>query len=163
MYAGQITALYNGGASVEDIAVGMEISLEEVKTVLLHTSPKFRSQSLPSQTEIPLEDEMLQICANIARHSDNDLIRLSAAKYVRDDKKGRRDLIPPDAGMNVMALSELQAGLVMAQKRRAEFLKGRNAIIELPGGAELSDRPDSGEANNGGTSHATVEIVPAGN
>jgi hypothetical protein len=147
MYAEQIKALHLGGASVEDIATGMEITVEEVRTVLIHTSPKFRAQSFAAPAGMSLEDEMLQIAAQIARSSDMDMVRLSAAKYVRDDCKGRRDLVPADAGMNTTALAELQAGLTVARQRRLEFLKGKNAIIELPGGTELSDRADSRESD----------------
>lgn len=166
LYAEQIKALHNNGASIEDIAIGMDIAVEEVKTVLLHTSPKFRAAAFAApdgtQTDKQLSREMLMIAATIARSSDMDGIRLSAAKFVRDDLEGRRDVLPPDAGMNTNALTELQAGLVIARQRRLEFLKGRNATIDIPGAIESGNQPDGGGAARCG-GEAPAETVPAGN
>lgn len=165
LYAEQIKALHGKGASIEDIAIGMDITVEEVRTVLIHTSPKFRAAAFAqpdgTQTDKELSREMLMIAANIARASDMDGIRLSAAKFVRDDLEGRRDVLPPDAGMNTNALAELQAGLVIARQRRLEFLKGRNATIDIPGAVESGNQPDGGGTARCGGENAAE--IPAGN
>lgn len=165
MYAEQIKALHKSGASVEDIATGMEISVEEVRTVLIHTSPKFRAAAFVqpdgAQTKDQLAEEMLMIAAGIARGSDMDMVRLSAAKFVRDDIKGRRDIVPIDAGANLAALAELQAGLVLARQRRLDFLKGHNAAIDIGNRSECGDQPNSGNTAQSG--EPATEIVPASN
>ena len=93
----QITHLYHTGASVETIAEGMGLTTEAVRRVLFEKSSKYRRETTQAQAEgIPLELEMMNIIVDVARNSENDLIRLSAAKYARDDIKGRRDAVPQD-------------------------------------------------------------------
>ena len=122
----QVTHLYDTGASIEVIAQGMGMTTEAVRRVLFEKSTKYRRETTQAQaTGVPLDDEMLNIIVDVARNSDNDLVRLSAAKYARDDIKGRRDAVPLDD-------QHQSAMLKFLNERMAKVRESQNAFFQLP-------------------------------
>jgi hypothetical protein len=122
----QITHLFNTGASVETIAEGMGLTTEAVRRVLFEKSPRYRRETTQAQaTGVPLDDEMMNIIVDVARNSENDLIRLSAAKYARDDIKGRRDAVPQDD-------QHQSAMLKFLNERMNKISERQQAFFQLP-------------------------------
>jgi len=120
----QITHLYTTGASVEVIAQGMGLTTEAVRRVLFEKSPAFRREVTQAQaTGVPLEDEMMNIIVDVARNASNDLVRLSAAKYARDDIKGRRDAVPLDDQHQSAMLKFLNERMALVRAEQAAFFQ----------------------------------------
>lgn len=118
----QITHLYSTGASVEVIAQGMGLTTEAVRRVLFEKSAKYRKATIQAQApEGTLDEEMLGIIVDVARTSDNELMRMSAAKYVRDDVKGRRDAVPVDDRHQSAMIQLLHERLQTVHERQRSF------------------------------------------
>lgn len=103
------------GMTAEEIAQDRDLEVESVKACLMSVSARFRRECLGSESEDGSEDgknfsdEQLrrvnQRIYDIAVGSDNDAIALKAATYIRDDKKGRRDVVNTIRGLNFNVLS----------------------------------------------------------
>ena len=78
----------------EQIAETEQMNLVAIKSVLYQCSGMYREQLKENKT-LDFTDEQLDeanvIIANVMRYSDDDNLRFRAAKFLRDDKKGRRD------------------------------------------------------------------------
>lgn len=83
---------------VEDIASERELDCLEVKMCLMQFSSQYRKDiKLDSKNERQLDftDEQLeranQVISQIMDSSEDDNLRSRMARYIRDDKKGRKD------------------------------------------------------------------------
>ena len=130
----EITRLYLTGAEPADIAEALRIPLQAVQTKLVETSPKYRRTVAKAQSAAPADvaEEMLGIIVAVARDSQNELVQLSAAKFARDDLKGRRDANPTDelAAAKLAQVLEVRA-LAFAQQRRAFFGQSEPVTIDV--------------------------------
>lgn len=124
----QVLALYERGTEPAVIAEAMQMTPEMVKTILHTKSAQFRREVIKQATDMAdpeLVNEMLAIQVDIARHSQNDFLRLAAAKSVRDDLKGRKDQVPTDQTAAAQALAVLASRLNSLADARDQFLKGK--------------------------------------
>lgn len=130
----QILKLYETGAPVEVIATAMEMPLANVQASLFAKSAGFRATlNNPAGAKDPraVSDEMLEILIDVARSSNNQNLRVSTAKFVRDDLLGRRDAVAPDAGLNTTALISIGEAMNSLHEKRLKFLsRAKNAIID---------------------------------
>ena len=88
------------GMTPEEIAEDRGLQLEAVQAGLLQCSPKYRKvvvRDTPEGDKSDISDEQLKrvtdVILDIALSSEDDGLRLKAAMYIRDDKKGRRDAV----------------------------------------------------------------------
>lgn len=124
----QVLALYERGTEPAVIAEAMQMTVEMVNTILHTKSAQFRRGVIKAATDMAdpeLVNEMLAIQVDIARHSQNDFLRLAAAKSVRDDLKGRKDQVPTDQTAAAQALAILASRLNSLADARDQFLKGK--------------------------------------
>lgn len=124
----QVLALYERGTEPAVIAEAMQMTVEMVNTILHTKSAQFRREVIKQATDMAdpeLVNEMLAIQVDIARNSDNDFLRLAAAKSVRDDLKGRKDQVPTDQTAAAQALAILASRLNSLADARDQFLKGK--------------------------------------
>ena len=130
----QLTHLYQAGTPIDVIAQALNMSVEGVHAALFQRSSKYRrdlsSAERAMKPPVSTADEMLDIIVEIARTTDNELVKLSAAKVARDDLKGRRDAIPFDAGVNATTISAIEARMAQLQESRRAFLAGGPQIID---------------------------------
>ena len=116
--------------SPEQIAEDRELDITAVKAALMQGSSKYRRDcgvEDGEKNELNSDDEQLrnvnQVIYDLAIGSEDDNIRLKAAMYIRDDKKGRKDVVKQMAGQqfNILMFNER-----MKQVRgRAEEIKNR--------------------------------------
>jgi len=126
----QITKCYESGADEATIAQGFGVPVAQVKALLFSKSAKYRKlQARADKSPMPIDEEMLDIVATLARESDNELIKLSAAKFVRDDVKGRRDAVPIDQTKQNAVIDFLTARLVAAEESRRKFYAMKEANV----------------------------------
>ena len=99
------------GMSPEDIAADRELDLASVKAALLQCSPKFRklsNQAPETDEHLNFSDDDLvavnKVIKEIALGSEDDNLRLKAAIYIRDDKRGRKDVQKAVGGMGINIL-----------------------------------------------------------
>lgn len=95
----------------EEIAMDRELEIEVVKAALMNSSSKYRKDcgmEQPDKDELNFSDEQLrrvdERIFQIAIGSENEAIALKAAMYIRDDKKGRRDIVKAMAGVQFNVL-----------------------------------------------------------
>lgn len=125
----QISKLYESGADTKSIATGLGISEKQVIAALYERSPKFRrAQATQVKSGLPIEDEMLEIIVTIARTSEDEWVKLAAARNVRADLKGRLDEIPVDHTAQNKVIDFLNASLKAAEASRLEFMKRPESV-----------------------------------
>jgi hypothetical protein len=124
------------GMSVLDIAENRHLEPEAVKIALASCSSKFRKDcgledSVPNQekeSEKNFTDEQLEraneTILNLAIGAENETVKLKAAIYIRDDKRGRLDAIKQLAGMPI---NVLQINNIIQQS-----MEKANALIYRP-------------------------------
>jgi hypothetical protein len=131
----QLVHLYQSGTPIDIIAQALNMSPDGVKAALFMRSSKYRrdisTQARAGAPPVSTADEMLDIITEIARTSDNELTKLSAAKFARDDLKGRRDAIPLDAGINTNAFQFVQDRIAQLAASRRAFLEGGPKLVEI--------------------------------
>lgn len=154
-YNTQIVSMYETMCmSVAEIAEDQNCCEAAVKIVLAQNSKKYRvecgfiSDSIddinnPNPAQNPTsndnadgfnrEDVTLanNIFREIARESDNDVLRLRAAEYIRDDYKGRKDIkgIVNGPQVNILVLNQR---MEQARKRMAEMEGRGSKVIDVP-------------------------------
>jgi hypothetical protein len=145
-YNTQIVSMYETMCmSVAEIAEDQNCCEAAVKIVLAQNSKKYRVEcgfinddnldnpnpalndtSNANEDGFNREDVNLanNIFREIARESDNDVLRLRAAEYIRDDYKGRKDIknIVNGPQVNILVLNQR---MEQARRRMAE-MEGRN-------------------------------------
>jgi len=126
----QITKCYESGADEATIAQGFGMPVAQVKALLYNKSAKYRKAvARADKPNMPIDEEMLDIVATLARESDNELIKLSAAKFVRDDVKGRRDAVPVDQTKQNAVIDFLTGRLAAAELARKKFYEMKEAHV----------------------------------
>lgn len=89
-----ITSYEELGMSPEEIAEAEGLELLSVKSALIQFSSKYK-QSIKKDPELGFDDEQLMAAnrtiVEVMNTSDDDGLRLRAAMYLRNDKKGRLD------------------------------------------------------------------------
>ena len=109
--------------SPEQIANDRELDLAAVKAGLMQASSKYRKACFgdsPAADVLNFSDDDLaavnRVIKDIALGAEDDHLRFKAATYIRDDKKGRRDVVN---GVKNMGFNVLQFNQFMQQARVA--------------------------------------------
>ena len=118
------------GLSPEQIAEAEGYELAAVKSILMQFSPVYK-QKLKVGEEEGFTDTEEKACrsviAQIAQYAEDDHVRLRAAMYVRNDKKGRLDIAKAQQGLNIN-VTMINEGIAQAIERANA---SRNRVIEL--------------------------------
>jgi hypothetical protein len=128
-----------GGMTVDEIAADQDLDAMSVKVALMNCSVKFRkacgaedieSDSLNfSNQDLKEINKVILETALSAQHSDGSVdyrTRLQAAMYVRDDKKGRKEVVKQIAGntFNILSFNEqLQHARESVRQLKSKFVE----------------------------------------
>jgi len=92
----QVVTCYDElGMTPEEIAAEYQWEVSAVKMILNQSSPKFKSENgSKPQADFTLQEleDVKNVIINLALYGEDEAIQLKAAKYVRDDSKGRLDM-----------------------------------------------------------------------
>lgn len=112
----------------EQIAEDQELDITAVKAGLMQVSSKYRKdcgKEEESGDELNFSNQQLadanKVIHEIMLGSEDDNVRLKAAMYLRDDKKGRKDVVKAMAGQqfNILMFNEA----MQTVRERAEKAK----------------------------------------
>ena len=128
----------NENLSPEQIAEDRGLDVVSVKASLCQTSATFRKDAgQESEEDATLnfsDDELRRVnekLVSLALNAEDENVQLRAAMYVRDDKKGRKEVIKAVANntFNVLQFNEIQQAARAGAKRITEqFQKNQQAI-----------------------------------
>ena len=120
------------GMTPEEIAEDRGMDIAAVKAGLMQCSSKYRKDCGKEETAEDVlnftDDDLAavnKVIKEIALGAEDDSLRLKAAMYIRDDKKGRRDVQKAVGGMQFNILQFNQ----MMQKTREVSDFAKKAII----------------------------------
>jgi len=112
----QIKILYEQeGMSPEEIAADQEMELAAVKACLMSCSSAYRKAcggEEPEEDKLNFTNDQLEavnrVIYEIAIGAEDDSVRLKAATYLRDDKKGRKEVVKgiQNTQFNVLMFNE---------------------------------------------------------
>ena len=137
-----IKSLYeNEGLNPEQIAEIQNLDIAAVKAALCQSSATYRKdcgQESVEDTTLNFSDDELrrvnEVIVSLALGSEDDNIRLRAATYVRDDKKGRKEVVKAVANntFNVLQFNSLQqAARNGARKLTEQFTQQQQKHISV--------------------------------
>src|SRR5215813_108072 len=117
------------GMSPSEIAIDQELDETSVKAILMQFSSIYR-KNCGNKEELNFTDEQEQaaidVIANIARGytEADENTQLRAAMFLRNDKRGRLDIVKQSAGLNInVLLFNEQMAKAIAAKERSKLLK----------------------------------------
>lgn len=124
-----INAFEQLGMSPEEIAEDQDLDIVAVKSILAQFSSLFRKQAKGDKdASVGFTEDQHQmavdVIAQLAAYSEDERVKLRAAQFIRDDKKGRRDLVNM-AGLNINVLTFNQT----MQKALAAKNRAKNAEV----------------------------------
>lgn len=128
----QIVVAYEQlGLTPEQIAESQQLELESVKATLMQFSSAYRKAAKQDDQLNFSEDELVranQTIAQIMQYAEDDHLRLRAARYIRDDKKGRLD-VTQMKGLNI---NVLQFNTVLQRAReRVAAAKAKDIVLDI--------------------------------
>lgn len=103
----------------DQIAQDLGFDVVAVKSKLMQISSTYRKAcgiEDPEKSELNFSDEQLQtvndVIYNLAIGAEDEHLRFKAASYVRDDKKGRKEVVKAVGGntFNVLTFNEMLSG-----------------------------------------------------
>lgn len=103
-----VTAYETLGMTPEEIAEDQGLELVAVKAALMQCSSAYRKATKVDDSLNFSDDELRmanQTIALLAGHSEDERVKLKAAIYIRDDKKGRFDVAKTMNNMNINILN----------------------------------------------------------
>ena len=112
--------------SPEEIAEQEDIDITSIKAILMQFSSIYRKSCKVDDSLNFTEDELVrsnQVIASLMQYAEDENLRFRAAKYIRDDKKGRLDAPSALAGLNVNVL--------MFDERLKKALEAKNRSLGL--------------------------------
>jgi len=128
------------GLSPESISADRGLDLVSVKAALLQCSSKYRQDIKHCEDNTDKEkldfnnDDLLavnDVIKKIAFYGESEDIRLKAAMYIRDDKKGRRDLRNVLGGntFNILAFNQNMARVrESAERMKSQIMDVREVV-----------------------------------
>lgn len=121
----QIIAAYEDlGMSPDEIAQDQDLDVSAVKSVLIQFSTKFRKDIKVDESLDFTEDQVKRatdVILHLAQYSEDESLRFRAARYIRDDKKGRLDVIRSMTGLNINVLTineQMQKAIAAVNKSK---------------------------------------------
>lgn len=131
-----VTCFEQLGMTPEQIAETEQLELVAVKSILYQCSGAYREQ-IKQNRSLDFSDEQLDeanvAIANIMRYSEDEHLKLRAALYLRDDKKGRKDRVNGLKQLNINITQINQHLLQVAQQMqtsRSKALPGNNGSTD---------------------------------
>lgn len=124
-----VTAYEQLGLLPEQIAQEYDLDIESIKATLMQFSSAYRKAAKQDDQLNFSENELVaanQVIAQIMQYAEDDNLRLRAARYIRDDKKGRLDATQ----MRGLNINVLQFNMTL-QKARERIAKAKNTDIVL--------------------------------
>ena len=115
------------GMTPEQIAQQEDVDIAAVKAILMQFSSMYRKECKQDDTLNFTDDELVranQVIINLMQYSEDENLRFRAAQYVRNDKKGRLDVVQQMAGLNVNVLQfndQMQRALAAMQRAKGEI------------------------------------------
>lgn len=114
--AEQLKILYEQeGMTPDEIAGDQEMDIAAVKACLMSCSGKYRracGSEEPEEDHLNFTNDQLEavnrVIYEIAIGAEDDSVRLKAATYLRDDKKGRKEVVKAVGGaqFNILMFNE---------------------------------------------------------
>ena len=108
----------------EEIAAEQDLELASVKAILMQFSSEYRKAcKVTDDYNFSDEEETMarQVIASLARYSDDERVKFRAAVYIRDDKRGRLDVVKNMNGLNINVISfNEQMKKAIAAKNRSK-------------------------------------------
>jgi hypothetical protein len=127
-----VSAFETEGMKPEEIAVEFELDPVAVKATLMQFSPIFRD-SIKTDKSLDFHDNDLldanDTIVRIMRHTEDENLALRAAKYVRDDKKGRLDVLSGLGKININ-IAVFNQRLLEARQAKAQSKLVSNSTTE---------------------------------
>lgn len=120
--------------SPDEIAAEQDLELTSVKAILMQFSSLYRKQCKKDVEACFTDEEEVmarQVIANIARYSDDERIKLKAAVYIRNDKRGRLDVVSQMNGLNINVITFNE----QLKKAKAAIERSKNSgVIDINSG-----------------------------
>ena len=127
--------------SPEQIAEDRELDIVAVKAALMQGSSRYRrdcGQEEDKEAALNFDDEQLKdvnrVIYDLAIGAEDENIKLKAAMYIRDDKKGRKDVVKQLGGQqfNILMFNEQMKGIRnKAAEVREKMLGEGGGTIEV--------------------------------
>ncbi len=123
--------------SPEDIAIDQSLSIEAVKGALMQCSSKYRKdcgQEDVQEDDLNFSNDELrrvnQVITDLALSAEDEHLRFKAATYIRDDKKGRKEVVKnqKDSNINIFNFNERIAQIREASTKMVSSALGQKAI-----------------------------------
>ncbi len=125
-----VTCFETLGMSPEQIAEAEQLELVAVKAILYQCSGAYRESIKAGAANLDFSDVELQeanaVIAQLMRYSEDDGLRYRAAKYLRDDKKGRRDRLSGLKSLNIN-ITQINAHLGQVAKQMTLARQNKSA------------------------------------
>jgi hypothetical protein len=126
------------GMSVEEIAGDRELEISSVKAALMQGSSKYRREcgkEDEAESRLNFTDSDLEaaneVIRNIAVYGEDPYLKFKAATYIRDDKKGRKEIVKQVAGQqfNILLFNEHMAKVRgVAEEAKKKFLGNGHTV-----------------------------------
>lgn len=129
------------GMTPEQIAEDRRMDVVAVKAALMQSSSVYRKEcnlSPINDDSLNFSDQQLSdvndVIYNTAMHADDPHLAFKAATYIRDDKRGRKDVVRAlrDSGFNILVFNQsLQNARELADRAKQRITGGvGNQLIE---------------------------------
>lgn len=114
----------------EEIAEDRELEIASVKASLMATSSSYRKacgQEPDEEDALNFSNQDLkdvnEVILQTAKYAEDPNLRLKAAMYVRDDKKGRKEVVKQMGGQqfNILVFNEQMARIREAKQKALEI------------------------------------------
>ena len=126
------------GMTVEQIAEDRGLDVIATKAALMQSSAQYRKacgQEPPQEDRLNFNEEQLEqvnkVIYELALASEDDHLRFKAATYIRDDKKGRKDIVKAVQGgqYNILMFNEQMQGIREKAGKMKEMLLNNGKVI----------------------------------
>lgn len=144
-----VTAFEVNKMTPEEIAADFDCEVAAVKSILMQSSSFYRQACKTDDNLTFTDDEermARQAIANIVRYTDDEHLRLRAAIYIRDDKKGRLDVVQASKGLNINLIAvneQMRRAMEAVAKSKALPAGKANQVIDINVPSQIESPPAS--------------------
>ena len=134
------TAFENEQMSPEEIAESQDLELVAVKAALMQCSAKYRRECGQEPEEVDRlnfsNDDLArvnEVILELALSAEDPHLRFKAATYIRDDKKGRKEIAKQVGGMqtNIFMLNEQLAKMRQVKEGIVNRALGNGRTVDV--------------------------------
>lgn len=135
----QLKASYEQGATPEQISEELGFDIVAVKAGLMQCSAKYRKACGLEAEEVDglnFDNEQLReanaVIYQLALSAEDEHLRFKAASYIRDDKKGRKEVVKnmQSTTVNLLQFNEMVKGAREKMKSVLASVNGNQKLIE---------------------------------